>query len=64
MKIENILCTSMIAKKSEEETCLKICDSLFDKKWQPKPTSSQKNKVKDEDIQLSRIHPISEFQME
>ncbi len=31
MKIENILCTSMIAKKSEEETCLKIRDSLFDK---------------------------------
>jgi len=31
MKIENILCTSMIAKKSEEETCLKICDLLFDK---------------------------------
>ncbi len=30
MKIENILCTSVIAKKSEEETCLKIRDSLLD----------------------------------
>jgi hypothetical protein len=27
----------------------------------PTPTSSQKNKVKDEDRQLSRIHPVSEF---
>jgi hypothetical protein len=44
MKIENILCTSMIAKKSEEETCLKICDSLFDKKWQAKPTNQQPKK--------------------
>jgi hypothetical protein len=31
MKIENILCSSMIAEKSKEETCLKIRDSLFDK---------------------------------